>query len=210
MHHSRFSLAPAWWCHVPLFVVIASEKGHRARLSTHCPHGRDTSSNGCLGCSTPSRSDTVSTRTKVSHPGQRQEIRGAFCRGGAGYLDQRRAYANSCPKANAICERSIGSARRECLDHLHLWRTPSVSDDESLYRVLQSVSTAPGSRPTHPCFGGDNPTADKTGNDHFTTHSGRSASPLFAGCGVAVRLQPQILERIYKKSATTPALEQSE
>jgi transposase InsO family protein len=35
------------------------------------------------------------------------------------------------PKANAICERFLGSARRECLDHLLIW------GERQLYEVIK-------------------------------------------------------------------------
>jgi putative transposase len=39
---------------------------------------------------------------------------------------------NTTPRANAICERFLGSVRRECLDHV------LILHEQQLYRVLQA------------------------------------------------------------------------
>ncbi len=45
------------------------------------------------------------------------------------------------PKANAICERFLGSVRRECLDYMLILRAPLVSGDQRIRGVLQPGST---------------------------------------------------------------------
>jgi hypothetical protein len=107
------------------------------------------------------------------------------------------------PQVNTICERFIGSLRRTCLDHLlilseqHLWRMmKAYIEYYNQYGPHQGLDSC------IPCIRGVS-AVDNIGTHHYTTHSRRSASPLFTGCGVVGQFQAQILERMYHESSTT-------
>ena len=47
------------------------------------------------------------------------------------------------PWQNAYAERLIGSIRRECIDHCHIWRTPSASRTAVVHDLLQRRANSP-------------------------------------------------------------------
>ena len=54
------------------------------------------------------------------------------------------------PKANAICERFIGSVRRECLDHMVILNERHLQRIIGEYVDYFNCAPASGDRPTHP------------------------------------------------------------
>ena len=76
--------------------------------------------------------NSVWTHTNPSDSGERPEIRAEFCTSGG--IKWHQCPSNAVPnsrRANAICERFLGSVRRACLDHFLIWH------EKQLHRLLK-------------------------------------------------------------------------
>ena len=100
----------------------------------------------------------------VPDPRQRRQVRARLRPGRRGQRDPGPAHAAAAPRANAVCERFLGSVRRECLDHV------LVLGERHLRRVLREYvgyfnharpHQGLGQRvPTPPAPAGASPSAD--------------------------------------------------
>ena len=77
------------------------------------------------------------------------------------------------PNMNAVCERFLGSVRRECLDHVLLL------GEQHLRRLLREYVDYFNECRPHQGIGQGIPTG--TANDNVTTHGGIIARPILGG-----------------------------